>query len=54
MNIKEYIKHRSILVLIDSDITHKCIPHKLGEDIHFFVRHVSNFSEICDKGDREK
>jgi hypothetical protein len=54
LKLKGYIKHRPMVVLIDSDITHNFIPFKLGEDIHCFVRHVSNFSEICEKGDREK
>jgi hypothetical protein len=46
LNIKGYIKHKLVVVLIDSGSTHNFIHRRLAEEIHCFVLPVSNYFEI--------
>eukprot|EP00253_Pinus_taeda_P023718 PITA_23718 len=51
LKIRGFIKHRPIVVLIDSGSTHNFIHQKVAEVIHCFVRAVSNFQvRIADGG----
>jgi hypothetical protein len=50
LKIKGYIKHRPIAVLIDSGSTHNFIHYRLAEEIHCFVRPVSNFQILIANG----
>jgi hypothetical protein len=50
LKIKGYIKHRLVVVLIDSGSTHNFIHHRLSEDLHFFVHPVSNFQILIANG----
>eukprot|EP00253_Pinus_taeda_P029380 PITA_29380 len=51
LKIRGFIKHRPIVVLIDSGSTHNFIHQKVAEVVHCFVRAVSNFQvQIADGG----
>jgi hypothetical protein len=50
LKIKGYIKHRSVVVLIDSGSTHNFIHRRVTEDVNFFVRPVSNFQILIANG----
>jgi hypothetical protein len=50
LNIKGYIKHRPIVVLIDSGGTHNFIHRRLADEIHCFVHPVSNFQILLANG----
>eukprot|EP00253_Pinus_taeda_P028301 PITA_28301 len=51
LKIRGFIKHRSVVVLIDSGSTHNFIHQKVTETVHCFVRAVSNFQvQIADGG----
>jgi hypothetical protein len=50
LNLKGYIKHRLVVVLIDSGITHNLIHRKLDNEIHCFVHLVSNFQILIVNG----
>ena len=51
LKIRGFIKHRPIVVLIDSGSTHNFIYQKVAEAVHCFVRAVSNFQvQIADGG----
>eukprot|EP00253_Pinus_taeda_P026508 PITA_26508 len=51
LKIRGFIKHRPIVVLIDSGSTHNFIHQKVAEAVHCFVRAVSNFQvQIADGG----
>jgi len=50
LKIKGYIKNRSVVVLIDSGSTHNFIHRRLADEIHWFVRHVSNFQILITNG----
>eukprot|EP00253_Pinus_taeda_P015118 PITA_15118 len=51
LKIRGFIKHRPIVVLIDSGSTHNFIHQKVAEAVHCFVRAVSNFQfQIVDGG----
>jgi hypothetical protein len=50
LNIKGYVKHRSVVVLIDCVSTHNFIHHRLAEDLHCFVHTVSNFQILIANG----
>eukprot|EP00253_Pinus_taeda_P024423 PITA_24423 len=43
LKIRGFIKHRQVVVLIDSGSTHNFIHQKVAEAVHCFVRAVSNF-----------
>jgi hypothetical protein len=50
LKIKGYIKHRSVMVLIDSGSTHNFIHRRLTEELHCFVHPVSNFQILIANG----
>eukprot|EP00253_Pinus_taeda_P031748 PITA_31748 len=51
LKIRGFIKHRLVVVLIDSGSTHNFIHQKIAETVHCFVRAVSNFQvQIVDGG----
>eukprot|EP00253_Pinus_taeda_P027980 PITA_27980 len=51
LKIRGFIKHRLVVVLIDSGSTHNFIHQKVVEAVHCFVRTVSNFQvQIADGG----
>eukprot|EP00253_Pinus_taeda_P016470 PITA_16470 len=51
LQIRGFIKHRPVVVLIDSGSTHNFIHQKVTEVVHYFVRAVSNFQvQITDGG----
>jgi hypothetical protein len=50
LNIKGHIKHRSVVVLIDSGSTHNFIHCRLIDEIHCFVFPVSNFQILIANG----
>lgn len=51
LKIKGFLKHRPVVVLIDSGSTHHFIHPKIAEAVHCFVRAVSNFQvQIADGG----
>ena len=51
LKIIGFIKHRPVVVLIDSGRTHNFIHQKVAEAVHCFVRVVSNFQvQISDGG----
>eukprot|EP00253_Pinus_taeda_P026334 PITA_26334 len=51
LKIRGFIKHRPIVVLIDSGSTHNFIHQKVAEVVHCFVRAVSNFQvQIANEG----
>eukprot|EP00253_Pinus_taeda_P025407 PITA_25407 len=51
LKIRGFIKHRPVVVLIDSGSTHNFIHQKVAEKMHCFVRAVSNFQvQIADGG----
>eukprot|EP00253_Pinus_taeda_P025585 PITA_25585 len=51
LKIRGFIKHRPVVVLIDSGSTHNFIHQKVAEAVHCFVREVSNFQvQIADGG----
>eukprot|EP00253_Pinus_taeda_P013939 PITA_13939 len=51
LKIRGFLKHRPVIVLIDSGSTHNFIHQKIAEATHCFVRAVSNFQvQIADGG----
>jgi hypothetical protein len=50
LKIKGYIKHRSIVVLIDSGSTHNFIHSRVVEEVNCFFKPVSNFQILIDNG----
>jgi hypothetical protein len=50
LKIKGYIKHRLVMVLINSGSTHNFIRCRLANEIHCFVFHVSNFQILIANG----
>jgi hypothetical protein len=50
LKIKGYIKHRLVVVLIDSGSTHNFIHRRLTDEIHCFVCPVSNFQILIANG----
>jgi hypothetical protein len=54
LNLKGYIKHRKVVVLIDSGSTHNFIHRRLSDEINYFVHHVSNFQILITNGDTMK
>jgi hypothetical protein len=50
LKVKGYIKHRLLVVLIDSGSTHNFIHHSLGDEIHCFVCPISNFQILIVNG----
>eukprot|EP00253_Pinus_taeda_P001660 PITA_01660 len=51
LKIRGFIKHRPVVVLIDSGSTRNFIHQKVSEVVHCFVRAVSNFQvQIADGG----
>eukprot|EP00253_Pinus_taeda_P036279 PITA_36279 len=51
LKIRGFIKHRPLVVLIDSGSTHNFIHQKVTETLHCFVRTISNFQvQIADGG----
>ena len=51
LKIRGFLKHRPVVVLIDSGSTHNFIHQKVIEAVHCFVRVVSNFQvQIADGG----
>eukprot|EP00253_Pinus_taeda_P029117 PITA_29117 len=51
LKIRGFIKHRLVVVLIDSGSTHNFIHQRVAEAVHCFVRAVSNFQvQIVDGG----
>eukprot|EP00253_Pinus_taeda_P032665 PITA_32665 len=51
LKIRGFLKHRPVIVLIDSGSTHNFIHQKIAEAAHYFVRAVSNFQvQIVDGG----
>eukprot|EP00253_Pinus_taeda_P030509 PITA_30509 len=51
LKIRGFIKHRPVVVLIDSGSIHNFIHQKVAEAVHCFVRAVSNFQvQITDGG----
>jgi hypothetical protein len=50
LKIKGYIKHRLVMVLIDSGSTHNFIHHWVTEEVNFFVRPISNFQILIANG----
>ena len=51
LKIKGFIKHRPVVVLIDSGSTHNFTHQKVVEEVHCFVRAVSNIQvQIADGG----
>jgi len=43
LKIRGFIKHRPVVVLIDSGSTHNFIHQRVTEAVHCFVRAISNF-----------
>jgi hypothetical protein len=43
LKIKGYIKHRLVVVLVDSGSTHNFIHRRRVDELHCFVRPISNF-----------
>jgi hypothetical protein len=50
LKIKGYIKHRPVVVLIDSGSTHNFIHRRIAEEVNCFVRPVSNFQILIANG----
>eukprot|EP00253_Pinus_taeda_P004829 PITA_04829 len=51
LKIRGFIKHRLVVVLIDSGSTHNFIHQKVTETVYCFVRAISNFQvQIADGG----
>eukprot|EP00253_Pinus_taeda_P035006 PITA_35006 len=51
LKIRGFIKHRPVVVLIDSGSTHNFIHEKVAEAMHCFVQAISNFQvQITDGG----
>lgn len=51
LKIRGFLKHRPVVVLIDSGSTHNFIHQKVPEAVHCFVHAVSNFQvQITDGG----
>ena len=50
LKINGYIKHRSVVVLIDIDNTHNFFRHWVTEEVNCFVRPISNFQNLITNG----
>jgi hypothetical protein len=50
LKIKGYIKHKLVVVLIDSGSTHNFIHRRLADELHCFVHPVSNFQILIANG----
>jgi hypothetical protein len=50
LKINGYIKHRSVVVLIDIDNTHNFVHHWVTEEVNCFVRPISNFQILITNG----
>jgi hypothetical protein len=45
-----YIKHRKVIILVDSGNTHNFIHHRLAQEINFYIRVVNNFQIMSANG----
>jgi hypothetical protein len=50
LNLKGYIKHQLVVVLIDSVSTHNFIHCRIADEIHCFVHPISNFQILIANG----
>jgi hypothetical protein len=45
-----YIKHRKVIILVDSGSTHNFIHHRISQDINYYIRAVNNFQIMIANG----
>ena len=50
LKLQGYIKHRKVVVLVDSGRTHNFIHNRVVDETHFYVHPVSNFQIMIANG----
>jgi hypothetical protein len=49
-----YIKHRKVIILVDSGSTHNFIHRRIAQETHCYIHAVNNFQIMIDNGDSMK
>jgi hypothetical protein len=45
-----YIKHRKVIILVDSGGAHNVIHHRISQEINFYIRAINNFQIMISNG----
>jgi hypothetical protein len=43
LNLIDYIKHRKVIILVDSGNTHNFIHHRIAQETHCYIHAINNF-----------
>jgi hypothetical protein len=50
LNLIGYIKHRKVIILVDSGSTHNFIHHRIAQETHCYIHAVNNFQIMISNG----
>jgi hypothetical protein len=50
LKLISYIKHRKVIILVDSGSTHNFIHHRIAQETHFYIHAVNNFQIMISNG----
>jgi hypothetical protein len=50
LNLISYIKHRKVIILVDSGNTHNFIHHRIAQETHCYIHAVNNFQIMIANG----
>jgi hypothetical protein len=50
LRLISYIKHRKVIILVDSGSTHNCIHHRFSQETHCYNHAINNFQIMIANG----